>query len=178
MFNCYQFDDLVMKKIPVLGMIAAAVLVAGIMFAGGLSPQSTMAAISRESVSVTVVLDDVTVKPGEVVVLLDTTASGTLNVVHVAANLPCTGPRDNNPGNDTPNVTIVAGVAGGPVGGVIDATTDDTSFVGPKKTCVFHDTFSPSATVPSITDVILINLGANPVHLPTGTTVTITGTYV
>ena len=59
-----------------------------------------------ERVSVTVNLDDIKLKTGEVMVLLDTTGSGTLSTVHVAANLPCDK-------TETPQVWIVAGVAGG-----------------------------------------------------------------
>ncbi len=157
-----------------------------------LPPQNSDAAVTGESVSVTVDLSKTKLKPGEVIVLLDTTGSGTLSVVHVATNLPCKGSSGPNAdgGNDTPDVFVVAGVAGGAVGTVIESADDDTGFVGPKKTCVFHDT-SPAlpfpgvssidltpATVTSITDVILINLGSKKVSFPEGTTVTITGTYV
>ncbi len=133
----------------------------------------------KEKPSVTLQLKDTKLLPGEVLVLLDTTGSGTLGVVHVAANLPCNGGSGPTPGlgNDTPDVKIVAGVAGGALGDVIGSAAQDTGFVGPENTCVFHGTFSPTDTVPTITDIILINAGTSNVELPEGATVTITGTY-
>jgi hypothetical protein len=133
----------------------------------------------KERVSETVELGGTLIKPGELIVLLDTTASGSLSVVHVAATLPCHPGPVAGPINDTPNVKIIAGVAGGLVGDVIESPLpDDTGFLGPHGTCVFHDTFIPSIAVPVVTDVILVNPGPNNVKLPPGALVTITGTYV
>jgi len=126
----------------------------------------------KETVSVTVHLDGVNIKKDEVMVLLDTTGSGKLSVVHVAANLPCTAAGQAN----TPNVLIKAGVAGGALSDVIESAADDTGFVGPKGTCVFHDTVTSMALGHDITDVILINTG-KPELLNSGIVVTITGTY-
>lgn len=133
---------------------------------------------TKEKVSVTVHLDQINIKKGEVLVLLDTTDSGTLSKVHVAATLPCNGGKPPTAGssNDTPNVNIVAGEATGTLSGLIDAASDDTGFVGPMKTCVFHDTLTAAGAGHPITDVILINPG-NPQEFPSGTVVTITGTY-
>lgn len=128
-----------------------------------------------ERVSVTVPLDQ-NIKPGEVMVLLDTTGSGKLCVVHVAANLPCgNGPTDGA-GNDVPEVNIVAGVAGGDLSPVIESGTDDTGFAGPSNTCVFHDTLFADGLDHDITDVILGNFDKKPSNL-NGAVVTITGTY-
>jgi len=126
----------------------------------------------KETVSVTVHLDGVNIKKDEVMVLLDTTGSGKLSVVHVAANLPCTAAGQAN----TPNVLIKAGVAGGALSDVIESAADDTGFVGPQGTCVFHDTVTSMALGHDITDVILINTG-KPELLNSGIVVTITGTY-
>ena len=133
---------------------------------------------TKEKVSVTVHLDQINIKKDEVLVLLDTTDSGTLSKVHVAATLPCNGGKPPTAGssNDTPNVNIVAGEATGTLSGLIDAASDDTGFVGPMKTCVFHDTLTAAGAGHPITDVILINPG-NPQEFPSGTVVTITGTY-
>ena len=143
----------------------------------------------NERVSVTVRYDEITLEPGEATVLLDTTGSGTLFGLHVAANLPCGEGPTAGGGNDAPDILIVAGVAGGAVGTIIESTSDDTGFVGPNNTCIFHDTSAAlpfdgvnsvtlaDETVTSITDVILINLGPDPVTLPSGTTITVTGTY-
>ncbi len=117
----------------------------------------------------TVELDDIKLKEGEVIVLLDVSDLGTIDTVHVAANLPCNdddGP-DDGAGNDTPDVKIIAGNAGtGMFGDVIESTADDTGFVGPKKTCVFHDTVS-SGDIPGgiITDIVLQNASDEDVKL-------------
>jgi len=107
---------------------------------------------NTERVSVTVNLDDIYLENGEVMVLLDTTGSGTLSTVHVAANLPC-----NEEG--VPLFNVVAGVAGGDLSGVITNATDNTGFNGPYETCVFHDTVSADTLGHDITDVIIINPG-------------------
>ena len=130
-----------------------------------------------EKVSVTVPLHEYDPDDGEVMVLLDTTGSGTLCLVHVAANLPCDGPTAGS-GNDTPEVFIVAGVAGGSLSEVISVAGDDTGFVGPENTCVFHDTVTASDLLHSITDVILINPDDSEGNVELeGVVVTITGTY-
>lgn len=113
-----------------------------------------------------------------VIVLLDTTGSGTLSDIHVAANLPCTGPTAGA-GNDAPNVFIIAGVAGvtipsAPLALIISAS-EDTGFIGPSGTCVFHGTLSALAPG-TVTDIVMLPAGP-PVALPPGTTVTITATY-
>jgi len=108
---------------------------------------------TEERVSVTVHLDQINIKNGELMVLLDTTGSGKLATVHVTATIPCNDGKKPTAGsgNDAPNVNIVAGVAGGALSGVIDATVDDTGFVGPMNTCVLyvgilerHLSFSPT----------------------------------
>ncbi len=123
---------------------------------------------TNERVSVTVNLDD-KLKTGQVMVLLDTTGSGTLSTVHVAANLPCDK-------TETPQVWIVAGVAGGDLSGVIADDTSFTGFFGPDKTCVFHATVTDGGLGHDITDVIIINPGEKSEKLK-GVVVTITGTY-
>ncbi len=146
-----------------------------------------------DKVSVTVNLDEIKLKTGEVMVLLDTTGTGKLSTVHVAANLPCNLLGDGKPtdggANDDPSIWIVAGVAGGGLSGVINDATDDTGFVGPEKTCVFHDTID-AADVDGgmITDVIIIHPDNHPPmddkkdepkkhEKLKGVVVTITGTY-
>ena len=144
-----------------------------------------------DKVSVTVNLDDIKLKTGEVMVLLDTTGTGKLSTVHVAANLPCNSLGDGKPtaggGNDDPSIWIVAGVAGGGLSGVINDATDDTGFVGPENTCVFHDTID-AADVDGgmITDVIIIHPDNHPDadkkeikkhEKLKGVVVTVTGTY-
>jgi len=130
---------------------------------------------TTERVSVTINLDDIKLKTGELMVLLDTTGSGTLSTVHVAANLPCDK-------SGAPKIHVVAGVAGGTLSGVLTEATDNTGFDGPEKTCVFHgdldDTDNP------ITDVIIINPGTasddddkGESQKLKGVVVTITGTY-
>lgn len=116
---------------------------------------------TETKVSVTVNLDDIKLKTGEVMVLYDATGSGKLSTVHVAANLPCNIMGDGKPtdgdGNDDPGIWVVAGVAGGKLSGVINDSADDTGFVGPKKTCVFHDTVTAADLGHDITDVIIIH---------------------
>jgi len=116
---------------------------------------------TETKVSVTVNLDDIKLKTGEVMVLHDTTGSGKLSTVHVTANLPCNIMGDGEPtdgeGNDDPAIWVVAGIAGGSLSGVINDSADDTGFVGPKKTCVFHDTVTAADLGHDITDVIIIH---------------------
>ncbi len=148
---------------------------------------------STERVSVTVNLDDIKLKTGEVMVLLDTTDSGTLSTVHVAANLPCNIMGDGKPTsgalNDDPGIWVVAGVAGPNLSGVINDSDEDTGFVGPDNTCVFHGTISAAeVTGGVITDVIIIHPDDHPPvddkkdepkkhEKLKGVVVTITGTY-
>jgi len=112
-------------------------------------------------------------KEGTVLVLLDTTGSGKLSVVHVAANLPCNDDSDPTDGPDTPDVVIRAGVAGMDL---VDVPLVDTGFVGPDKTCIFHGTLTADLTDDGITDVIAINTGPDDVALD-NSIITITGTY-
>jgi hypothetical protein len=145
-----------------------------------------------DKVVVTVNLDDIKLKTGEVMVLLDTTGSGKLSNVHVAANLPCNILGDGKPtdgdGNDEPGIWVVAGVADGMLSGVLDEAADDTGFVGPKETCVFHDTVAAADLGHDITDVIIIHPDNHPPmddkkdktkehDKLEGVVVTITGTY-
>ena len=134
---------------------------------------------TTERVSVTVNLDDIKLKTGEVMVLLDTTNSGTLSTVHVAANLPC-----NDAGE--PQIHVVTGVAGGPLSGVLTEAADNTGFIGPEKTCVFHDNVDAADLGHDITDVIIIHPDNHPDadkkddkkhEKLKGVIVTITGTY-
>lgn len=94
----------------------------------------------------TIELDDIKVREGQILVLVDITDFDIIETVHVAVNLPCNdddGPNEG-PGNDTPDVKIIAGnAATGIFGDVIESAADDTGFVGPEETCVFHDTFFP-----------------------------------
>ena len=110
----------------------------------------------------TIELDDIQLKPGQILVLADITDFDLIETVHVAANLPCKttdGPNEG-PGNDTPDVKIIAGnAATGIFGDVIESAADDTGLAGPEVTCVFHDTFFPTMAVPEITDIVLINVG-------------------
>ena len=143
----------------ILGISSAAVMGMILIMANVATPAlAGQPVCDGERVSVTVPLNEYDVDDGEVMVLLDTTGSGSLCVVHVAANLPC---GDDDPiegsGNDTPDVNIVAGVAGGSLSAVISDTLDDTGFVGPEDTCVFHDTVFAEDLGHDITDVILIN---------------------
>ena len=184
-----------MTKTILFATILAAVLITGALSATTVfaddDDNAKKVKKGKQKVSVTVTYNDVTLEPGEAIVLLDTTGSGTLYRLHIAANLPCdssSGPTAGG-GNDTPDLLIVAGVAGGAVAPVIGDATDDTGFIGPNGTCIFHDTSDKlpfdgvnsvtldPETVTSITDVILINLGGSPVTLPVGTTITVTGTY-
>jgi len=144
-----------------------------------------------DQVSVTVNLNDIKLKTDEVMVLLDTTGTGKLSTVHVAANLPCNSLGDGKPtaggGNDDPSIWIVAGVAGGGLSGVINDATDDTGFVGPENTCVFHGTIDAvDVDGGMITDVIIIHPDNHPDvdnkeikkhEKLKGVVVTVTGTY-
>ena len=116
---------------------------------------------AETKVSVTVNLGDIKLKTGEAMVLLDTTGSGKLSTVHVAANLPCNIMGDGKPTdgdlNDEPGIWIVAGVADGTLSGVINDSDDDTGFVGPEKTCVFHGTVTAADLGHDITDVIIVH---------------------
>lgn len=119
-------------------------------------------------VSETVTYNNVPIKDGELAVLMDTTDSGGMSVVHVAANLPC----DNN---DDPLIRIIVGEAGGTLVPIIDSASEFTGFTGISGTCVYHNTITRD-TVPVITDVIIQNISGDTVPLPKGTTIAITGT--
>jgi len=117
----------------------------------------------------TVRYDNVPIKDGEVAVLVDTTASGSMSVVHVAANLPCDS--DNEP-----LVVIIAGDAStASFADVISSSAEFTGFTGISGTCVYHASISAAGTGGILTDVILANFSGDNVPLPKGTTITING---
>ena len=177
-----------MTKTIIFGIIAAIALTSALIF-GAVSVQQEAAAsalppsevrCSGERVSVTVAFHDnyKLDKEGKVGVLLDTTGSGTLCVVHVAANLQCNddNPPNSGAGNDTPDIRILAGVAGGPLSPVIETAAEDTGFEGTDETCVFHGTVTAAGLGHPITDIIMQNKGADDVALD-ASVITITGTY-
>jgi len=144
---------------------------------------------STERVSVTVNLDD-KLKTGEVMVLLDTTGSGTLSTVHVAASLPCNITGDGKPttggGNDAPGVFVVVGEATGDLTNLIWDDSSDTGFVGSDNSCVYHATVDAvDVTGEVITDVIIVHPDNHPdaekgeikKHEKLKGIVTVTGTY-
>ena len=107
---------------------------------------------NTERVSVTVALDELYLDNGEVIVLLDTTGSGTLSSVHVTANLPCDY-------DGAPLFNVEAGSLDGSLSGVLTEAADNTGFDGPYETCVFSDTVSADTLGHDITDVIITNPG-------------------
>jgi len=130
---------------------------------------------------------------GGVTVLLDTTGSGFLRTVHVAATLPAAlapgaGCVGGDPGPGTPTaggLVIVAGIAGvtipsAPIVVISSSGAENTSFPGDAAgTCVYHATVT-APTKGAITDVVVVNgilEGQAAVAFPPGTTVTVTGTY-
>jgi len=128
------------------------------------------AVVAGDTVSVTVTYPKFTLKADEATVLLDTTGSGTLSTIHVAANLPCdlSAPA-------IPEVKIVAGVAPNdlvpvPLGHV-------AGLFGASGTCIYHGDLDAADISGPITDVALSSTGLSRVVMPAGTTITITGTY-
>ena len=120
---------------------------------------------------------------GGVTVLLDTTGSGFLSKVHVAATLPAVGSCD--PGTaPAGGLVIVAGIAGVTIPSapivIIADSSQNTGFPGDATgSCVYHATVT-APTKHAITDVVVVNGvldGQTPVAFPPGTTVTVTGTY-
>ena len=113
----------------------------------------------------TVRFDNIPIKAGELAVLVDTTASGSMISVHVAANLPCDE-------NDDPLVDIIVGDAStGTLVPLISSATVPTGFTGISGTCVYHASIAGGV----LTDVIIKNVGSDTVPLPKGTTITING---
>ena len=175
-----------MTKTVILGIIAAIALTSALIFGAasvqqaeaGLKDPGELVRCSGERVSVTVAFHDnyKLDKEGKVGVLLDTTGSGTLCVVHVAANLQCNddNPPNSGAGNDTPDIRILAGVAGGTLSPVIFSTAEDTGFEGTDETCVFHATVIAADLGHDITDIIMQNIGADDVAMDP-TVITITG---
>ena len=101
-------------------------------------------------------------------VLLDTTGSGTLKDVHVAATLPC----ESSTSGPSADIVVLAGVA--PELGVplITSEAQNTGIAGPGGLCVFHGS-SIGNEPGTITDVVL----STPSGTTSGVTITITGTY-
>ena len=178
-----------MTKTIVFGIIAAIALTSLLIVGAASNQQVAMAKLgdngpvplgcTGERVSVTVDFEEYELDSGEVLVLLDVTGSGSLCVVHVAANLPCEDGQDGVAGNQAPPLVVIAGVAGvtiPPGIPIIDTASDDTSFTGTNESCVYHDTVFPTEAIPIITDVIIANFGADDVELEE-VVVTITGRY-
>jgi len=130
------------------------------------------AVVTGDTVTVTVTYPKFTLKADEVTVLLDTTGSGTLSTIHVAANLPC-----DLAAPAIPEVKIVAGVA--PVDLIAVPLVHVSAVLGVSGTCVYHGDLDATSVpaVMSITDVILASTGLSRVVMPAGSTITITGTY-
>ncbi len=121
----------------------------------------------------TVRYDNIPIKAGELAVLVDTTASGSMSIVHVAANLPCDE-------SDNPLVSIIGGQAGAG-GTLVDIISSSAQAVpgitGISGTCVYHATLIEGAAGGTLTDVILVNTSSDTVPLPKGTTITINGVH-
>ena len=173
-----------MNSWAIWGIPSAAIFTIAMLGLASTNLSNVDAAMSGESVTVTIAYPKFTLKSGEVVVLLDVTntatpppSTATLSVVHVAANLPCDG------STAIPDVSIIAGVAGGTLTPIISSAATFTSFIGPSGTCVYHVTATPGgaggtvAVGGPITDVILGSNGLSRAVIPAGTTITITGTY-
>jgi len=117
----------------------------------------------------TVRYDNIPIKAGELAVLVDTTASGSMSSVHVAANLPCDE-------SDNPLVKIIVGQAPTNLDDLISSSAQAVPVTGISGTCVYHATVSAGSVIGGIlTDVIIVNAGADTVPLPKGTTITING---
>jgi len=116
----------------------------------------------------TVRYDNVPIKNGEVAVLVDTTSSGSMSLVHVAANLPCDE-------SDDPLVVIKVGSAVGTLVDIISSSAEFTGFTGISGTCVYHASIDEFGAGGTLTDVILANFSGDNVPLPKGTTITING---
>ena len=135
---------------------------------------------NKERVSVTTQLTNS--GDGGVTVLLDTTGSGFLKTVHVAATLPSANGCTNTPPDG--GLAIVAGIAGVTIPSaplvIISSGAENTGFPGDAThSCVFHATVT-APTPHAITDIVLVNGvldGQTHVTFPAGTTVTVTGTY-
>jgi len=142
----------------------------------------------KERVSVTTTFgpeDFMNSGSGEFIVVLDTTGSGTLSVVHVALTTGCDIANTNNAasvGNSKPDLSVLAGVADvtnfAGIGVVINSAAEDTGFrgPGPGTQCIFHGTLTAAELGGPITDVIIGGAGVGGVNLGR-TTVTVTGTY-
>lgn len=120
---------------------------------------------------------------GGVTVLLDTTGSGFLSTVHVAATLPSSDGGCDNSQPPAGRLVIVAGIAGvtiPPGIPIITSGAENTGFPGDATgSCVYHATVT-APTPGAITDVVIVNGvldGQSHVDFPPGTTVTVTGTY-
>jgi len=124
---------------------------------------------SSSVIAISIPVDDVTLNPGEILPLLDTTGTGSINLVSVLANLPCT--------SNIPDVIIKAGILGANVTNVIESLTDYTGYSGPNGTCLFRDMSNSTSAGITINSLILSNDGASPVTIPKGVIITLTGIF-
>lgn len=133
--------------------------------------QEAQAGLSGIPIVETVRYDNIPIKAGELAVLVDTTASGSMSMVHVAANLPCDE-------SDNPLVSIIGGQAGGTLVDIISSSAQAVPLItGISGTCVYHATLLQGAAGGILTDVILVNTSSDTVPLPKGTTITINGVH-
>jgi len=158
------------KMITGISLAAIFALSAGLLSVN--FAQEAQAGFPSSLIVETVRYDNIPIKAGEVAVLVDTTASGSMGSVHVAANLPCDE-------NDEPLVVIIAGDASTEMfANVISSSAEFTGFTGISGTCVYHASVSAGSVIGGIlTDVILANPSSVTVPLPKGTTITINGEF-
>jgi len=157
------------KMITGISLAAVFALSAGLLSVN--FAQEAQAGFPTSLIVETVRYDNIPIKAGELAVLVDTTASGSMGSVHVAANLPCDD-------NDVPLVVILVGKADGSLDLLISSATEFTGFTGISGTCVYHASVSAgSVTGGILTDVILKNASSDTVPLPKGTTITINGEF-
>ena len=155
------------KMITGISLAAVFALSAGLLSVN--FAQEAQAGVLTFPIVETVRYDNIPIKAGELAVLVDTTASGSMVVVHVAANLPCDE-------SDDPLVDIIAGDAStGTLVDLISSATVPTGFTGISGTCVYHASIAEGAAGGTLTDVVIKNAGSDTVPLPKGTTITING---
>lgn len=135
---------------------------------GSGSNQTTTTSSSREISAITIPVDDVTLSPNQSMVVLDTTGVGTLELISVTANLPCT--------SSAPNLKILGGIFGNTTN-IINTSADYTGYDGPNFTCIFRDMKNSTAQGITINTIMLTNDGISNVSIPKGVIVTLTGMF-
>jgi hypothetical protein len=152
-----------MKKYLTTKTFFAAILVAGIFAISQIPSNAAMADGNNAQIpsSVTIPLEGLTLKAGQLIELIDTTPV-LVTAAHAVINVPCDNGNNNN--DPESHIAVVAGVAP-------DLESIELEYIAelsdPEDNCLYHADI-PENEDDEVTDIIIINNGDETVKFGSG----------